>query len=248
MVKKLFALASVTALTGLVAAVAASGCSSTTVEDTSEGGTTAEGGPKTEAGKKEAGEAEEAGAAICPSTTPVTGAEIEAQIKWLPPVKAQSLCTQDNIDSLKKLFKDAPAGGGVKFADIKAALGATCAPCVFSPIAGPTWQVFVEDTNGALDNRTGSCFAQLQSPACGKARSQWETCLDVVCPESDCGADKVQTCATKAQSGACKDLTDVYAKACPNEQDMIDVCGNIFSAIAVSCSGGDAAAIDASAP
>jgi hypothetical protein len=248
MVKKLFALASVTALTGLVAAVAASGCSSTTVETESDAATTAEGGPKAEAGKKDAEQEPEAGPPVCPSTTPVTGAEIEAQIKWLPPAAVQSVCTQDNIDALKKLFKDAPAGGGVKLADIKTALGATCSPCVFSPIAGPSWQVFVEDTNGALDNRTSSCFAQLESPACGKARSQWETCLDVACPESDCGADKVQQCAQKAQSGACKDLTDVYAKACPNEGDMIDVCGNIFSAIAVSCSGGDAAAIDASAP
>ena len=244
MVKKLFALASVTALTGLMAAVAVSGCSSTKTEEVvSEAGVDA----KLDAPKKAETEPEETGPAVCPTTTPITAADIEASLKWLPPAAIQATaCTQSDIDKLKALFKSAPGGGGVKYADIKTALGTTCAACAFSPIKGPNWQVFVEDTSGAIDNRTGSCFAQLENADCGKKRFQWESCLDAACTEADCGADKVQACTQKAQKGACKNLTDVYAKACPNETDILPICGNIFSAIAVSCSGGKDAGIDAS--
>jgi hypothetical protein len=245
MVKKLFALASVTALTGLITAVAASGCSSTETINT-DVPETGGGDVKVEAAKKPDAEPEETGPAVCPTTDPITAADIEAQLQWLPPAAVQTVCTQQNIDDLKALFKAAPAGGGVKYVDIKKSLGTACAACAFSPIKGPNWQVFVEDTSGAIDNRTGSCFAQLENADCGKKRFQWESCLDAACPETDCGADKVQACTQKAQKGACKDLTDVYAKACPNETDILPICGNIFSAIAVSCSGGPDAGIDAS--
>ncbi len=250
MVKKLFALASVTALTGLMAAVAASGCSSTKVEDvTVDSGGSSSGDAKLDTKKDQEPEDSAPPVTTCPSgsaTNQITAADIEAQLKWLPPAPVQTVCTQQNIDDLKALFKSAPAGGGVKFADIKTSLGTACAACAFSPIKGPTWQIFVEDTAGAIDNRTGSCFAQLENADCGKKRFQWESCLDAACPETDCGKDKVQACTQKSQKGACKDLTDSYAKACPNEGDILPLCGNIFSAIAVSCSGGRDAGIDAS--
>jgi hypothetical protein len=242
MVKKLFALASVTALTGLISAVAASGCSSTTEVP---GGTPETGAPdvKADAPKvKPDAEDIDSGPATCPSTDPI--AEADLGLNWLPPRAIETVCTQQNIDDLKALFKKSPTG--VKFADIKTSLGATCSACVFSPVKGPNWQVIVEDGSGALDNRTGSCFAQLENADCGKKRAVWEACLDAACPEAECGADKVQACAQKSQKGACKDLTEVYAKACPNETEHLPICGNIFSAIAVSCSGGADAGIDAS--
>ncbi len=246
MVKKLFALASVTALTGLIAAVAASGCSSTTVTDAPETGAP---DVKLDSPKKPDADEPEVGAPSCPTTTPITSAEIEAQIKWLPPAAVQTACNQGDIDSLKALFKAAPPGKGIAFADIKKSLGATCAACAFSPIAGPNWQVFVEDKTGAIDNRTGSCFAQLENADCGKKRFIWESCLDAACPVADC-ADSTGAVPTKctqnAQKAACKDLTTVYAKACPSEGDILPICGNIFSAIAVSCSGGRDSGIDAS--
>lgn len=253
MIKKLFGLASVTVLTGLVAAVAAAGCSSShTYFYPDEGGV--EGGkiglkpgdpgyvpPGAEAGTKpkiDASAEPDADPGACPSTAPITAADIDAQLQWKAPVAFQNVCTQQNIDALKLLFKNAPAGTGVKYADIKASLGATCAACAFSPIAGANWQVFVEDASGAIDNRTGSCFAQRSGVPCGQARFRWETCLDTACPESDCGAGGVQACTVKAQKGACQALTTAYASACPNEVDDLPPCGSIFGSIATSCSGG----------
>ena len=247
MVKKLFALASVTALTGLMTAVVASGCSSTTTVDNADTGSSGSSGTDAKKDTNQADVIDNTDAAtVCPTTAVITAAEIEAQLQWLPPAAIQqTACIQQNIDDLKALFKKAPAGGGVAFADIKKSLGTTCAACAFSPIKGPTWQVFVEDATGAIDNRTGSCFAQLENADCGKKRFEWETCLDSACPTTDCGdAQKVQTCTGKAQKGACKDLTTIYAKACPNEVEQLKLCGNIFTAIAVSCSGGGDSGID----
>ena len=265
MIKKLFGLASVTVLAGFVVAVSAAGCSSTHIYSYADEGGTVPGKvglkpgdpgyvapnnpkdppPKVDASKPPPVDEPDSSTpgATCPSTTPITAAEIDAQLLWKAPAAFSNVCTQQNIDALKLLFKNAPAGGGVTYAAIKTSLGPTCAACAFSPIAGATWQVFVEDAAGAVDNRTGSCFAQRSGAACGKARFRWETCLDAACPQSDCGAG-VQACTAKAQKGACKGLTTDYASACPNEVTDLPICGNVFGAIATSCSGGPGNTID----
>lgn len=270
MVKKLFGLASVTVLTGLVVAASAAGCSSTNTffypdEGGIEGGKVLKPGdpgyvppvppvPTTDpppvdgpdASKKppikDASTTPDTGpnpGAVCPTTTPITAADIDATLLWKAPTAFQNVCTQANIDDLKNLFKNAPAGSGVKYADIKTALGAACAGCAFSPIGGANWQVFVEDKAGAIDNRTGSCFAQRSGVACGKARFRWESCLDTACDPVDCVTPSAQqACLQKAQKGACSGLTTDYAAACPNEAADLPPCGNIFGSIATSCSGG----------
>jgi len=252
MVKKLFALASVTALTGLIAAVAASGCSSTN-EITDVGETGTDSGKKPDAPIKP--EASDDDAPVtgggCPSTEPITAAEIEKQLNWLPPTAVQNVCTQQNIDDLKALFKAAPATG-VAFTDINTKLGATCAACAFTNDKNTTnWGIFANfDGKSAVQNESGACFATIKDAACGKARFEWETCLDIACPESDCGADKRSACFPKSYKvgGACKAITDAYVAACPDEQALIDACGNTFKSLAVTCAGGPDAGIDASAP
>ena len=131
MVKKLFALASVTALTGLIAAVAASGCSSTTTVDpgTPETGTDAKPTPKEAAPPDPP---EEAGAKTCPEATPITAADIEAQSKWLPPAPTSAVCTQKNMDDFKALFAKGAPTTGLTFKNINTVLGPDCAACAFS--------------------------------------------------------------------------------------------------------------------
>ena len=265
MAKKHLGLACVTALGGFVCAVAAAGCSSTnTYFVLDDGGTESSAFPKepaqhepdpppegphdaspppdaeppVDAGPKPKTDAGPDGAAgTCPTTDPITAADIDAQLAWKAPAPFQTVCTQANIDAAKLLFKSPPAGG-VKYADIKTSLGATCAACAFSPVSGATWQVFVEQGGGAVDNRTGSCFAIRRNATCGQARFRWETCLNAACPESDCGAGGVAACITKAQQGACFTLTTSYAAACPNEATDVPICANIFGSIATACSGG----------
>lgn len=260
MVKKLFALASITALCGLTTAVAASGCSSTTeVED---GGTTPETGVpdviKAEAKAPVDPPEEDAGPETCPppGDTQITSADIEKALKWVAPKAIQTVCDQKNIDDLRALFAEAAAKTpptGVKYTDIEAKLGATCSPCVFTNAAtSPEWQMYIKGTNGYIDNSAGSCFSAAKDPACGKARFQWERCTSAACnasPES-CGTDdatKIRNCKGKAQTGVCKDITNAYTTACPDEAALIETCGNIFKSIAVLCGGGPDGGLDASA-
>ena len=168
MVKKLFALASISGLSGLMAMTAASGCSSTTTTaaDTPETSTT----PTKEAGTKETGtrRGRDAPETTCPPSGMVTAADIDMVFKWMPPKAPQDVCTQKNLDDLKGLINKSGASG-VPFADIKKTLGATCAACAFSQDTDANWQPYVENSKGTLSNRTASCLAQSEGAACGKA-------------------------------------------------------------------------------
>lgn len=261
MVKKLFALASITALCGLTTAIAASGCSNTLeVEDA--GSTPETGVPdasKAEAKAPVDPPEEDAGPQTCPppGDTQITSADIEKTLKWAPPTTSQTACNQGNIDDLRKLFAEAAAKTpptGVKYTDIEAKLGANCGPCVFTAAAtSPSWQMYIKGSGGYIDNGIGACFAVAKDAACGKGRFQWDRCLSAACnPAAEsCGtedATKIRACKTKAQNGVCKGLTDAYVAACPDETALIETCGNIYKEIAVICGGGPDGGLDASAP
>lgn len=258
MVKKFFGLLGVTAVTGIVVASAVSGCAGNTTfyivdEGGTEGGKTVisgEGGPPktTDAGKKETSVSppdQDADinppppSGTCPSTTPITAADIDAALPWKPPAPFQNVCSQTNIDALKTAVTNAPATG-ISYAAIKTALGTACSACAFSNINAATWQVFVEDAGGAIDNRSGACFAIRSNSTCGQARVRWEGCLDTACPIDTCGTSQAAytACVTAAQSGACNSLTSAYATACPNEATLAPICSNMYGAIATVCSGG----------
>lgn len=263
--RKLFMVASIAAVAGVLTTTAVPGCSSSS-EPTTEGtdaSTVTDARPIV---PKETGpeEPEEAAPKTCPNTTPITEADI--QLKWKPPPPAQSVCLQEDIDKLKAAFKASTTG--VKYSDMKTALGATCASCVFSPSTdaglASEWSTYVESSAPgaaavtAFNNAAASCFARQKDNACGKARFNFEQCLRTACVKEDpakpelggCKTDSaVQTCnGAPAQGGPCKALTDVYVAACPEEADYLKACNNVFASIAVNCAGGTDAGIDSSAP
>jgi hypothetical protein len=242
MIKKMFALASVTALTGLVASIASAGCSSTTTVSGDEAGTGI-----VEAGKDvktpvEAGPEEEAGPTTCPSTTPITTADIEANFKWNSPGGVQSVCTQQNIDDLRALFDKGM--GSAKYTDIKTTLGATCAACAFTKESGTKWGLFLEDASGKVvfDNSFSACEAIVDSDACGKADAEGNICLDQAC--ADC-ADQAATdaCYAKAAKGACKAPIAAAQAACTADATP---CESAISVLSVVCGGGVDGGLDAS--
>jgi hypothetical protein len=240
MVKKLFALASVTALTGLMSAVAASGCSSTTTVDP---GTTPDATSDVKVTPpKETGPIDEpeTGPSTCPSTDPITAADIG--LTWVAPGAIQNVCTQQNLDDLKALFD---AGkGSAKYTDIEKSLGATCGPCVFTAAKGARWGMIIKDgANIVADNSLGACFGVVGSAECGKARFEIDSCLDIACPQTDCGTD-TSACNQKALKGACKSFIAPYTTACPDEQTLIDTCTNFVRIIEVTCGGGPDAGLD----
>jgi len=240
MVKKLFALASVTALTGLMAAVAASGCSSTTTVDpgTAETGVDA----KTDAPAKvdAATPEEDTGAGTCPTTTPVTAADIG--LTWVAPGAPQNVCNQADLDALKAVF--AAGKGSAKYSDIEKSLGATCGPCVFTAVKGTRWGMIIKDgANPVADNSLGACFGALSTAECGKARFEIDSCLDIACPQSDCGTD-TSACNTKALKGACKSFVTPYTAACPDESALLTNCANFVRIIEITCGGGADGGLD----
>ena len=111
---------------------------------------------------------------MCPNTQVVTAA-IDARFPWKPPGPSLNVCTQANIDALKVILN---AGSGLLSTrdgvKIKAALGAACSSCAFSPaMTSTTWKPFVETGyNDWIANFLSSCFAIRGGNACGKARFQ----------------------------------------------------------------------------
>ena len=239
MVKKLFALASVTALTGLMAAVAASGCSSSTPEPATpitEAGPDVK--PKPDVDSSDPDEPDVV--STCPTTTPVTAADIG--LTWVAPGAPQSVCGQSDLDALKKVFADGK--GSAKYTDIEKALGTTCGPCVFTAKAGARWGMIIKDgANIIADNSLGACFGALSTAECGKARFEIDSCLDIACPQTDCGTD-TSACNTKALKGACKSFVAPYTTACPDEDTLIKNCANFVRIIEVTCGGGADGGLD----
>lgn len=263
--RKLFMVASIAAVAGVLMTTAVPGCSSSS-DDTPEG-TDASTNPDVKPiVPKETGpeEPEEAAPKTCPNLTALKEADFTT--KWQPPPPVTSDCTQPDIDALKAAFKAATTG--VKFTDMKTALGPTCAACVFSPLStdaglASTWSVYVETSAPgaaavtAISNTSASCFARLKDNACGKARNLFEQCLRRACVMEDpampelggCKSDSaVTTCyGAPAQGGPCKEITDAYVAACPDEADYIAGC-NVYASITAGCAGGPEAGIDSSAP
>ena len=242
MVKKLFALASVTALTGLIAAVAVAGCSSTnTVTDP--GAETSVTDAKVEAAVKKDAEPEDSSTTTtCPDMSKAfTAADIG--LTWIAPGAPQSVCDQSNLDALKAVF--AAGKGSAKYSDIEKSLGATCAACVFTPVKGARWGVIVKDgTTIAGNNSAGSCNAQYQGDACGKAAFEADACAVIACPQQEC-TDRA-ACQKKAfaAKGPCSTFAAGYRSACT--KDIGDVCDNFIKTIVASCGGGGDAGLDAS--
>jgi len=244
MVKKMFALASVTALSGLMAAVAASGCSSTTTVD-NPGAETGVPDAKLEAAvKPDTSVDTDAPADTCPAPTPITATDIG--LTWVAPGAPQAVCDQSNLDALKKVFADGK--GSAKYTDIEKSLGATCAACVFTPKAGARWGVIIKDgTNIAADNSSGSCYAQNSTAECGKATFELDACVDIACPQSECTDAAACTKKAVAAKGPCATFTKAFQTGCPDAAALGDLCDNFIKTIVASCGGGpEAGTLDAS--
>jgi hypothetical protein len=204
--KRVFALASVTALTGLVSSIAASGCSSTTSvngdDDASADATTVDVRKASEAGE------EEAGPVTCPSTEPLDA----TSDPWSPPGVSPGACTEKDITDLVA-FVDANTTAA--YALLKAQVkSASCAACLFVK-DGPTWGAFVEKADGSFKRHNfGGCVAVTSGKeSCGKAYSQFEDCVGFAC--QDCTSSAMRTaCQTAAAAGACKAAGDAFLEQC----------------------------------
>lgn len=239
MVKKLFALASVTGLTGLVAAITAAGCSSTTeTQATNDGGSsgTTDSGKKTDSGKTPT-DTDEPAAPSCKDTAATfTKSTIN------PPTTQQaSACDSAAIDALAAACLEDPADTkGTKCKDARAlAANKTCADCVFGTKADANWKVInVEAGKTAQFNQAGCITHVTGVPGCGEAYIQILRCANTFCPGDKCADQASATaCFNEIKGAECKDYllgNDVSSddQACSNalqaKQTQID--DNCFAA------------------
>lgn len=224
MVKKLFALASVTALTGLVSAVAASGCSSTTEETTQgDAATDAKGDAKktgdSSTEEEDAATCKKAGATFSPPTIN-------------PPNAAKNLaaCSDTVLNTLADACAKTPEDPGCKTAREVAGNQKDCADCLFNNKTDSSWAMIQLDPGGtpaARYNQAGCIELASGVKDCGKKYFTVVSCFDAFC--SDCtGAEETSCQKDVAQgSGECK-------------QYLIDqACGNALDAVEKTCFPGE---------
>lgn len=234
--KKLFALASVTALAGVVFASAAVGCSSSgggTPSDTDGG----DSGPGKDAGKdvnKPDGDDDGPSGGDCPAAYP-------GDPPWKSPANVQTVCDQSDIDFIKT---EAQKQGETfkQLNDALTARKAACASCVFTKEGDAAWGpiVYVGTQGGAFFNY-GSCFARAPggSEDCGKAVESFELCADAVCDKDACGSDNATSACVKqvaADKNSCGKFN--FTAACPNFTSLNNYCNTGLDVIAIMCGPG----------
>ena len=231
MVNKLFALASVTALAGLVSAVAVGGCSETVVENpvTPDSGTD---GGKVKGDAAPPDDDDDTDEPLCYKEDPVDVSEVPYKAGNVVPGACKS-----TIEKTIKDFIDNNKQG--TWDDLKAEISskesAACASCVFSKDTDAKWAPIVQVESGAASINVGGCIGVVsKSDACGEAAFKWDLCLNAVCKDCEQGS----TCGQDAQGTACKAASEEFGKECGNNaQSYLNACGNLFKAIAVQCSG-----------
>jgi hypothetical protein len=217
MVKKLFALASVTALTGLMVSVAVAGCSSTTTES---GGTT-DSGPtgdssvtKKDSGGNTGDDEEAPPSTECKGTTAVDA----TQLPWKAPFKDIGSCSAKELDDLVKYVE---ANDQAQYADWKKSVtNAACNGCIFGKETDTTWRPLLENAKGELVGlNVGGCIAIASgNEKCGQSYQNWfdcrfEACAD--CPSGDSAA--LQKCLSAASKGGCKKAFDDVGTICGDQ-------------------------------
>jgi hypothetical protein len=221
MMKRIFALASVTTVCGLVAATSASGCSSSD----SGGAPAEEAGLDGSADAKKPVEASDdipdTGAPTCPTTAAIDATTNE----WKPPNVMPGACTGAMVDALVAAVDASPM---IAYPDLKAKItDPTCKACLFAP-DGAKWAAFVEDASGAfLRQNFGGCVAVVSGQeACGKAFSQYEDCTDLAC--QDCADEtSFNACNSPASKGACKTAASNVTTVCGSNVTAIDTCQSL---------------------
>ena len=243
--KKLFALASVSAIAGLMTTVTASGCSSTTTEtSSSSSGSTGDGGTKDATVKDRTvvpGDDEEE-VTDCPQNVPLTEADLDKEIGWKEAKKTPGACTPTDLTQLEANFKDT----GIKsYFDLGKQLSTECFACVFAKDTDANWGPIVgtAENNGETGFvNFGACFGAVEDPACGKALQYEQFCYNIACNECATTSTERQKCTEKAgSSGMCTEFGDTTATACPNIQTSAKQCNSIIDAAKTLCGSGTAA-------
>jgi hypothetical protein len=229
MVNKWFALATVSAVTGLVLMTSASGCTTTEVV------VQAAPDSATDARGPTFGDNEEPATTIaCLQKVPDLSQD---PYPYESPLVKAGACKADVLPFIENYLKTAPATATI--ADFKTALqgydtsaGKTCAACIFSPpTADSKWAPFVEEPDGDIINTGGCIEIASGNSGCGKAYFFADLCLQDACGQCTSDADNT-ACGTAATAatGDCATYFATLKTACgANLQQYLTTCSQNFT-------------------
>jgi hypothetical protein len=263
MSKKLFALAGCTALAGTVFAAAASGCSSTT---TTNGGT---GDSGTSSGSVDSGKktpvdsggssGTDSAPPVCPDTTVIPTATIDAQWAWKAPKGIQSVCVAGDIAAVNAAFNNmsnqtyddvvkqiSPGGSG------PLPSGAACLACMTSKEGDANYGYLVQLTDNTqmppqfyIDN-SGGCFALETTSACGQAITYLNYCAGLACGGCTDNTSFGNCLGAKGVATACAAEITTFQSSCnayltdlQNMNSALNAaCGDPIDGISAMCADG----------
>ena len=221
MFNKIFALASVSALAGLVSAAAAAGCSSNEQGKAAAGatpGTGADGGdkegerpPRGNSSGSSGGRSDEA----CMETRSID----MNRVPYARAKKVANACTNKEADDLATFFRNkAQNGQDISIAEWAKSVSDGCASCVFSDGTGSEWSPILTKGDKLDDVNRGGCV-EIQSgkEACGRAYQHVAECRLEACSNTCDTADGFTECLQDVQgifSGPCKGAYDALEQNC----------------------------------
>ncbi|HVH46072.1 MAG TPA: hypothetical protein VM925_27170 [Labilithrix sp.] len=219
----MFALASVSALTGMVTTVAAAGCSSKDdapkAPDAAIDTKARDAGPQPQPDGGE-DDTSETGPCLVQNAIDAT------KFPYTKAVKSPGACTTKELDELAKFFKAKAGAEDIKMSDWAAVVGPSCAKCVFSDGTGTEWTPILTK-NDKLDNvNRGGCIEIVSGKqACGEAYQQATECRMTACV-TDCKTqDEFMDCLADSAaifSGPCKGAYEAIDKECGKDLDAYE--------------------------
>ncbi len=231
--KKLFALASASALTGLLAATGAAGCTTETTETT----------PTQDAGTSDAKKtptlvSDDGGDQLCYQSDPFDATTIPyKKARVLPGSCAPNLPTVlDLLFATPQVTADALHDG------LANEISQACADCAVAADDGDSWAPVVWDGVQLIQNIGGCLEVVSGSENCGRAYTQWNGCLNTVCRKCTT-QNEAAACLQNVQSAACSDATQALTTACGNNvNSYISACNppgklGVYEAIIKLCGG-----------
>ncbi len=229
MMNRIFALASVSALGGLVTAAAGAGCSTTEEKAAAPADAgvdvrrVKEAGPPT---PEDAGEEEE------PTSCMTTNAIDATQFPYAKPVNTPGACTNDELKAISAFFKTkTSADEEVLVSEWSKEVSAKCAKCTFGPSDAAQWApILVKDDRLDNVNRGGCIELVSDKEGCGRTYQQATECRLNAC---------LQECKTQDEFSAClQDTNAIFTGPCKGAFDALSKeCGNNLGAYEKACQG-----------
>jgi len=216
MLKRIFALASVSALTGLASAVAAAGCSSDEpkAQTPLEAGTTnpnGEGG--TQSDPRDGGTPDDEIACMEKDSIDAT------KFPYATAKKAPNACTNKELQDLATFFTDkAQNTEDISIREWSDSVSDGCAKCVFSESTGAEWSPILVKGDKLENVNRGGCIEIASSKrSCGEAYQRVAECRLAACVDTCKTAEGFTECLNDVEGiflGPCKGAYDTLQKEC----------------------------------